>query len=320
VFYSLMAGSNHTCGVETGTGKAWCWGYGVFGQLGDGYERNASEPVTVLGDKVFASLAAGTGHTCGVEASTGAAWCWGWNGQGQLGVGKIGSSGDSVFPVRVMGEIGFSSVVAGWTQTCGVEAGAGSAWCWGGNYAGQLGDGSDRDMSVAPAAVTGGRVFSSLAGRGSHTCGIETGTGKAWCWGENNRGELGDGTVDQGPQYGKSSPVTVTGGRVFTSLVAGESHTCGVEAGTGKAWCWGANTQGQLGDGTVDHASPYGKSSPVMVTGGIVFSSLVAGYAHTCGVEAGTNAVWCWGGNYAGQLGDGTTADRTAPVAVIRVN
>ena len=107
---------------------------------------------------------------------------------------------------------------------------------------------------------------------------------------------------------------------MFTSLVAGGSHTCGVEAGTGRAWCWGANTQGQLGDGTVDHASPYGKSSPVMVTGGIVFSSLVAGYAHTCGVEAGTNAVWCWGGNYAGQLGDGTTADRTAPVAVIRVN
>ena len=109
----------------------------------------------------------------------------------------------------------------------------------------------------SPVAVAGGRVFTSLVVGERHTCGLETGTGTAWCWGWNGYGQLGDGTAGTD----RRSPVAVKGGRAFVSLVAGQQHTCGLEAGTGTAWCWGWNDDGQLGDGT----SGTDRSVPVAV-------------------------------------------------------
>ncbi len=311
-FSSLAAGGSHTCGVEAGTGKAWCWGYNGSGQLGDGTTAGTptTAPVAVTGGRTFTTLAAGDSHTCGVEAVTGKAWCWGSNYYGQLGDGTTANRGA---PVAVEGGRAFASLAAGGSHTCGVEAVTGKAWCWGRNGYGQLGYGGATgwdQIRSAPVEVSGGKAFASLVAGDSHTCGVEVVTGKAWCWGWNYYGQLGDGTTAN-----RGAPVAVEGGRAFASLAAGgshaESHACGVEAGTGKAWCWGWNRYGQLGSGTVDRATV-----PVVATGGRTFASLAAGDEHTCGVEAGTGNAWCWGSNENGRLGDGTTTDRGAPVAV----
>ena len=144
--------------------------------------------------------------------------------------------------------------------------------------------------------------------------------GTAYCWGYNWYGQLGDGA--RGVNGSDSShdrlvPVAVSGGRTFTALVAGSHHTCGLATG-GTAYCWGYNAYGQLGDGTTgDGGNSADRSAPVAVSGGLTFASLVAGGNVTCGLVSGGTA-YCWGYNQFGQLGDGTSTNRTVPVAVIR--
>ena len=327
IFTSLVAGDSHTCGLAT-SGTAYCWGYNQYGQVGDGASgdggtgANRAAPVPVAGARSFASLVAGDSHTCGVEAGTGKAWCWGFNGYGQLGDGTSGNGGSSAnrtAPVEVAGGRLFSSLAAGGQFTCGVEQATGKAWCWGGNDSGQMGDGTSINRT-APEAVAGERVFGSLVAGYMHTCGIETGTARAWCWGGNPFGGLGVGTSGNGSSTANQvEPVAVTGGKTFASLSAGHFHTCGVEQGTSKAWCWGYNSAGQVGDGasaTSAYDFTANRTSPAAVTGESMFASLSAGHSHTCGVEQGTGKTWCWGSNGTGQLGDGTVNDHSLPVAV----
>ncbi|NDG98588.1 MAG: hypothetical protein EBY11_11715, partial [Proteobacteria bacterium] len=177
----------------------------------------------------FTSLALGHYHTCGLVAG-GAAYCWGYNGLGQLG---DGTTQDRAAPVAVSGGLTFTSLgLGGSGWTCGLT-GEGRAYCWGYNDLGQLGDGTLLNRS-APVAVSGGRVFISLATAAEHTCGLIAG-GAAYCWGENVNGQSGDGTNER-----HSLPVAVSGGRTFTSLATGSSsgHTCGLEP-SGAAYCWG---------------------------------------------------------------------------------
>ena len=193
---------------------------------------------------------------------------------------------------------------AGYYHTCGLAA-AGSAWCWGGNAFGTLGDGTLADRTV-PARVAGARSFTSLDAGAGHNCAV-TGSGSAWCWGLNDEGQLGDGTFTL-----RSSPVAVSGGHAFSRVSAGHAHSCGLTA-QGVAWCWGDDSHGQLGDGGT--GLPGKSAQPVRVLFDEPFADIHAGYYQTCGMTTHAE-VWCWGMNGAGQNGDGTTIDRHAPVAV----
>ena len=274
---------------------------------------------TAPGGDAYTALVAGYGHTCGL-ATGGTAYCWGFNGYGQLGDGTSGNgdlndqSADRNAPVAVSGGRSFTALVAGFSHTCGLAPG-GTAYCWGRNSEGQLGDGTSGSGTdrLVPVAVSGGRTFTALVAGAQHTCGLVSG-GTAYCWGWNAGGQLGDGTTGTD----RLAPVDVTGGRTYTALVAGDSHTCGLVSG-GTAYCWGWNASGQLGDGS----NSANRTAPVAVSGGLTFTALVAGGLQTCGLVSGGTA-YCWGSNWAGQLGDGTSgtssnlnsANRTAPVAV----
>jgi alpha-tubulin suppressor-like RCC1 family protein len=153
-----------------------------------------------------------------------------------------------------------------------------------------------------------GAVYPPEAG-GVHTCRL-TRAGAAWCWGYGYSGQLGDGTFYTSEPYGSATLVAVTGGHTFVALTAGTYHTCGITT-AGAAWCWGANVYGQLGDGTIPTAPPFGSAAPVAVTGGLTFVALKAGEWHTCGITT-AGAAYCWGVNGAGQLGNGTI-DQTPP-------
>jgi alpha-tubulin suppressor-like RCC1 family protein len=258
--------------------------------------KSAPQPAA---PRAFTTVSAGGSHTCRVMAD-GAAYCWGFNGNAQLGEGTTAHSSSPV-PIRVAGGVRFAAVSAGYFHTCGIAA-AGAAYCWGSNYEGQLGNGT-RFGELSPAPVLGRAPFASVSAGLRHTCGV-TAEGAAYCWGENEGGQLGDGT-----SRNRTRPVPVAGNVSFVAVSAGGGHTCGVTA-AGAAYCWGYNGQGQLGDGTT-----IGRTSPVPVASGVPFAAVSAGDVHTCGVTA-TGAAYCWGDNRYGELGDGTTTNRSTPVPV----
>jgi alpha-tubulin suppressor-like RCC1 family protein len=252
----------------------------------------------------FASTDGGYVHTCGV-ATGGAAYCWGDDFVGQLGDGPAVADSYRPSPAPVAGGLRFSTISAGVWHTCGVTT-AGAAYCWGDNFFGQLGDGT-RVRRETPGRVAGGLVFVAITAGSFHTCGVTT-SGAAYCWGDNQNGQLGDETTD-----GRATPVPVAGAFRFTTVSAGHGHTCGVIRGGGVA-CWGDDSSGQLGDGaaTIDQR-PY-RPYPRRVSG-VRLARVSAGNVHTCGVTIAGEA-YCWGYNVWGQLGEGTTIQRSRPVRV----
>ena len=291
----VVAGDQHVCAL-TSDGTAYCWGYNRQGQLGDGTNTDRNVPTPVAGTTKFSRLAAGRYFTCGLT-SAGATWCWGDNSSGQLGNGQTGGGSDSAnknAPGLVQGNVALQSIVTGQLHVCGVNA-TGATYCWGAYPSGQLGNGSGQNQTT-PGRSAAALTLESLAlGGDNHTCGV-TADGTAWCWGNNTFGQLGDGKKSNASQR---EPSTVTGGQKFTVLALGRTHTCGLIA-DGSAYCWGSNTQGQLGDGTLDE-----RLTPVRAAPALKFASLTAGDSQTCGVTADGTA-YCWGANGFGQLGAGT--------------
>jgi alpha-tubulin suppressor-like RCC1 family protein len=297
-FASISPGIYHGCGLASG-GAAYCCGRNDQGALGDGTLTQRLSPTPVSGGLQFTVIRTGMHFSCGL--SNGAAYCW---GQGQFGVLGNGTKVVSSAPVPVSGAHTFTALVTGLFHACALDT-SGAAWCWGDNRAFGLGDGTTTNSAV-PLRVMGGLVFTALsAGEGS-SCGL-TPTGAAYCWGYNYYGQLGDGKSGSGTSRG--APAPVLGGLSFTALRSGNIHVCGITSG-GSAYCWGDNTYGQLGDGTL-----VARLSPVAVSGGMSFSTISAGMWLTCGVS--TNSVaYCWGHGHLGQIGNGVTGDRSVPTRV----
>lgn len=288
---AVVSGSSHSCALNT-SGTAMCWGANEEGQLGDGTRVDRSTPTRVDTELRFSSLAAGESHTCGL-AGNGVPLCWGENLSGQLG---DGTRNNQTVPRVVGGGLAFLEIAAGWSHTCGLTS-SGNTFCWGNNNQGQLGDGSTLDR-LQPQLVR--EAVGSLVAGSAHTCGISDGT--VLCWGANAAGQLGDGSGSD-----QRSPVAVAGlPGPARALAAGAVHTCALTT-DGRAFCWGQNRFGQLGDGTTQD-SPQ----PVEVSGGLRFRDIHAGGASTCGFTQ-DGAQYCWGLNQSGQLGDGTRTSRSTP-------
>jgi alpha-tubulin suppressor-like RCC1 family protein len=158
-------------------------------------------------------------------------------------------------------------------------------------------------------AATRTLAFLQVSGGEFHSCGVTT-DGRAYCWGLNTSGQLGDGTTTE-----RLAPVAVVGGLRFRHVSVGYAHSCGVTT-QNRAYCWGNNFWGQVGDGT--EGGDNWRVTPVLVAGGRRFRQVRAGYDHTCALTP-SDVAFCWGHNSFGQLGDGTTAlgGRTRPVRVL---
>jgi alpha-tubulin suppressor-like RCC1 family protein len=193
LFRRVSPGGLHTCGVTTND-RAFCWGLGGQGQIGDGKTFQRRTPRLVAGGLSWRQVvASGAFHSCGITWDH-RAYCWGFNGHGQLGIGTTNPLICCLTPMPVAGDRQFAILSAGGDYTCGVTI-AHVALCWGDNSTGSLGDGTTIERT-RPRAVSGGLSFSGVsAGFGGHACGVTTDS-RAYCWGGNQFGEVGDGTTN----------------------------------------------------------------------------------------------------------------------------
>lgn len=303
-FDRVTGAGSHTCAL-TGAGQAYCWGYNADGRLGDSTFFNPLMPVAVLplGGIAFDQVSGGGAHTCGIDA--GQAYCWGYNGFGQLGDNTI-SFRLSPVAVQQPAGVSFTHVETGENHTCALDSN-GKAYCWGYGGDSQIGNGSTLSRRV-PTAVSqpAGVTFVKLSSTYKHACGLTSG-GQAYCWGDNPFGQLGDSTV-----VDRSTPVAVQqpAGVTFAGIAAGGNATCAWTS-AGQAYCWGDDTYGQIGNGAA-----AGNRIPVAVSqpAGVAFGLVVADHTHACGLD-GVGQTWCWGRNNYGQVGDGTSTNRNVPTA-----
>ncbi len=226
--------------------------------MGDSTATPHEQPQPVRGSVRFTQIDVFFSHSCGL-ATDGRAWCWGgalFHAGGpnypELCRADAFNTGSpcSLIP-RLHSDSVFDAITVGGSgglegHVCGLSP-DGSAYCWGGNFDGQLGDGTTSSTSE-PVPVGGGLRFASLSAGNSHTCGITVG-GITYCWGSNSNGQLGAPAVT-----GALTPVPVSGGTTYVQVLAGSFHTCGRTLG-GIVECWGWNEGGQLGNGTIGDRS-----------------------------------------------------------------
>ena len=309
---TMFASWRNTCAIRD-DGDVYCWGRNGNGQLGIGtsgsgtWEDRPTKTNNLFSDAV--SLSMGEQHVCAV-LDTGVLKCWGRNNFGQIGTG---SSGDVKTPTTISVGSGrtVTSVYLGFHHTCAILDDQ-SVKCWGRNEDGELGVGSTTTSFNTPQTINSlgtNRHAVSLALGEGFTCALLD-DGSIKCWGQDNEGQRGDGGG-----YGSdirsppSSTITLPAGRTATQISAGRFHVCAL-LDDASVVCWGKNANGQLGDGsTSDRTAPVATSS--FGTGHSV-SFVSAGYDHTCALLT-DGGVRCWGYNNKGQLGDGTSNDRSTP-------
>jgi alpha-tubulin suppressor-like RCC1 family protein len=241
-------------------------------------------------------LASGVEHTCAVKGD-GSLWCWGTNGLDQLGIGT--SPNQVASPHQVGAATTWVSVAAGADHTCGIQQ-DGSLWCWGFNGSGQVGNGSS-GSSVAVPTLIGTAAWIDVAAGGGQTCGIHQDR-SMWCWGSNQVGELGDGTTtdEHSPeQIGAASWTGVFAGNAADIGGLAAYNTCGIQV-DGSLWCWGDNTFGEVGDGTM--TTP--RTTPEVVQSGTQWVTASVGILSTFGIQT-NGSFWSWGSDNSGNLGNG---------------
>jgi len=312
---AISGGTDHTCAVASGA--AYCWGANTTGGLGNNSTAQSNVPVAVntsgvLSGKTVTAISAGYQDTCAV--ANGAAYCWGLNSSSQLGNNTATSSSVPV-AVYAAGVLSGKTVTAISTlniHTCAIANGA--AYCWGDNTYGELGNNSVTatkiPVAVYAAGVLSGKTVTDISAGDDFSCAVANGLD--YCWGINTFGQLGNNSTAQ-----SNVPVAVTATGVLSGTVpidaaGGAFHAC--TAASGKAYCWGSNSNGQLGNNSTAQSS-----IPVAVsaTGDLsskTITSITGGWYHSCAVANGQ--AYCWGQNTSGQLGNNTINDSYVPVGV----
>ena len=294
---AVGTGLEHTCALRQ-NGTISCWGENSDGQLGNNTEEPSSVPAAVIGISDAIAMATGLEHTCALHQN-GTISCWGANWDGQLG---NSTEEPSSVPVAVIGISDATAITAGGGHSCALHQNS-TISCWGRNDYGQLGNntgGKEYDRSPAPVAIEGISDATAITAGGVHSCAIHHNSTIS-CWGNNDYGQLGNGTGAIGNK--NLVPVRVNGVSDAAAISAGGVHSCALHQ-NGNISCWGRNDYGQLGNGT--GGKEYDRSpAPVAVEGIEDATAISAGGVHSCAIRQ-NSTISCWGGNNFGQLGNGT--------------
>lgn len=334
-FSSLTAGYWTTCGITKQDGSAYCWGDDTSGQLGTseptetcagGACATTPKPVSapLLSTPLkFSKIAPGRTGSCGLTES-GDIFCWGDNGNGQLGQGDLqgnpkgvtcGNRPCSQVPIAVKtgdekGELKFSSISRGEGTSCAVAV-DGKLFCWGSGEAGKLGNGTTTVAQARPVPVKGKLRFATTASGSYAVCGVTTGRA-VYCWGGNQGEALGTTTppencrtTDLGYFPCSTRPNFVSGLKLRPeegSISLAATTVCGIDP-KGHAYCWGAGSNGQLGDGMSIKRRRFlnlsaNSAVPVAVSGKQQFSEIAVGSNHACAISEDRRGIYCWGAGF----------------------
>lgn len=301
--------------IVRATGEGFCIGDNSNGQIGDGTTTDRAVYTPLAGGVTgWKRIEVDNNFACGI-ANSDAMYCWGENTLGTVG---DNTTVQRTIPTAVVPATGSNT---GWTlldiddgHACGIRSG--HMLCWGDDSGGQIGDNAAKGGFVdQPTEVQGNyNDWVDVVVGSNHSCGVrnESGLYKAYCWGDNSSGQLGDNSTTE-----RLTPTEVYGGFTnWSDLIASGDFTCGIRT-NGTLWCWGKNTGGAVGDNTL-----VNKDVPTQVkdTAGTGYwydwSSASASSSAACGIRAG-GALYCWGQDNFGQLGNGaTTGNKTTPQLV----
>jgi alpha-tubulin suppressor-like RCC1 family protein len=299
--YGSATGAAAYCLGRKADGTVWGWGNNSEGQLGNSLTTSVSSPVSVVGNHSFVMIDAKGRNGIGLK-SDGTLWIWGGGGfYGELANGKRGGANYSS-PIPIVTQDLFVQVCAGWYHSFGLKS-DGSAWGWGNNQSGQIGDFTQTTRSN-PTSVLGNHSFVQVRCGGQSTYALKS-NGTAWAWGYNSSGRLGNRSTTN-----TSSPISVHGDHSFIALYGGTNAGYGLKS-NGTAWGWGVNTAGELGDNSLTS-----RSSPVSVVGNHSFIALAPAKSHVIGVKA-DGTVWAWGSGIKGRLGNNNIITTSSPISVI---
>ena len=317
----ISAGFSHTCAIASDN-KAYCWGSGSSGALGNNSTTNSSIPVAVnttgvLAGKTIKQISAGSFHTCAI-ASDNKAYCWGSGSNGQLGNGTASMT-------KVPVAVNTTGVLAGKTikqisaygfHTCAI-ASDDKAYCWGRGDLGQLGNNSTTNSSIPVAVnttgVLAGKTIKQISAGSLYTCAIAS-DDKAYCWGRGSNGQLGNNSTTNSSIPVAVNTTGVLAGKTIKQISAGSFHTCAI-ASDNKAYCWGSGTSGQLGDNLYTNSSIPVAVNTTGVLAGKTIKQISNGSSHTCAI-ASDDKAYCWGIGTSGQLGNNSAANSSVPVRV----
>ena len=320
------SGWNHTCSVDHDK-KAHCWGEGVNGALGNGSTSNKYTPVEidmsgVLAGKTIKQISVGDWNTCAI-ASDDRVYCWGYGiSFGDLGNGTFSQSNVPV-AVSTSGVLAgkkIKQVSVGFENVCVVDSG-GKAYCWGNGTHGTLGNGltaiSNVPVAVSMSGVLAGKTIKQISVGSRHVCAVAS-DDRAYCWGMNSSGQLGNNSTSNANVPVAVSTSGVLAGKTIKQITASDFHTCAI-ASDGEAYCWGGNTDGQLGNNSTNQSNvPVTVLPPqgaIPLLGGQFKQISAEGGNRTCAIAYGDRA-YCWGEGRYGGLGNNSTTNSRRPVAV----
>jgi alpha-tubulin suppressor-like RCC1 family protein len=272
----VSAGGLHSLAVKS-DGTVWSWGWNWFGQLGDGTTQDRLTPVQVQGLNDVIEVAAGTWHSLALKRD-GSVWAWGWNVFGELGDGTVETR---LAPVKLPID-GVASIAGGWYHSVAAKA-DGTVWGWGYNGTGQLGDGTRSDRSSPVRTVGISDVYRVSAGL-AHSLAVRN-DGSVWGWGYNAFKQAGGADpadrLTPGPVLCSDDPACPRGQGLQLGKIAwvsgGGFHSTALSV-DGKAWSWGLNNIGQLGDGGATDSA-----RAVATRGGSILADVSAGFIHSLG-------------------------------------
>ena len=333
------------CGIKTDR-SLWCWGVNTEGEAGVGTNANVLSPTQVGSGTNWQKVAGGQFHTCATQTDS-TLWCWGANNAGQVGdstttyrnvpvpvtspvstgwaLTTMGVSADrscagrsdgtlwcwgqayrnAYAPALFDATVSWHKPVNGVEYTCALRT-SGTLFCWGLNDNGQLGDDTTTTRPT-PTQVGTSSSWTTLAAGMRHTCGIRS-DGTLWCWGYNINGQLGVGSTTQ-----QNSPTQVTSPAPngWSQVWAGNASTCATRT-DGSLYCWGYGGTGGLGNGTTANV----QTTPTAVTNPTTnaWTTLSIGYNFACGIQS--TALYCWGANDYGSLGNGNGGQQSTPTQV----